>query len=112
MKIGIQRSWVDRLLWLALAAGTTGFVLGGCAHRDTRPDDLSAAAHRQVAERESALAAGEYSPTERHLRTAADHARHAREHERAAAELERFEDSACGPLPAAERAACPVMGPI
>jgi hypothetical protein len=136
MHIRAETSCVDRLLWVALAAGTIGFMAGGCASRQMRPDDLSAQEHRRVAERESALAEverakfdpsarasspiqvhnlpmiGEYNPTERHLRHAAEHARHAREHETAAAALERFEDSACGPLPANERGACPVMGPL
>jgi hypothetical protein len=35
--------------------------------------------------------------------------RHAREHERAAAELERFEEAECRELPAASRAACPLL---
>jgi hypothetical protein len=132
----MESSWLDRLLWIALAAGTLGLMAGGCAHKEVRPDDLSAQEHRREASHEIAQAdaerarfdpnarasspiqiqnlptVGEYNPTERHLRRAAEHAQHAREHERAAAELERFEDSACGVLPANERAACPVMGPI
>jgi hypothetical protein len=35
--------------------------------------------------------------------------RHAQEHDQAAAELERFEDAACHELPAASRAACPLV---
>ena len=136
MEIRTESSWIDRILWIALAAGTLGFVAGGCAQKEVRPDDLSAQGHRQEASREHAQAdaeraqfdpyarasspiqvqnlptVGEYNPTERHLRRAAEHAQHAREHERAAAELERFEDAACGILPVHERAACPVMGPI
>jgi hypothetical protein len=112
-------------------------LLVGCASRaPVRPDDLSAADHREEASREREAAAAErarfdpnaramsrfqvqnmpylseYNPTERYLRSAAAHTAHAREHEAAAAALEQFEDDACKPLTPAARAACPVLGPL
>jgi hypothetical protein len=136
MPVPAEGTWLNRLLWLALAAGTVGFVVSGCAHRETRTEEVSADEHRRQAARESALAdaerarfdpsarasspiqvenlpmLGEYNPTEGHLRLAAAHATHARAHQAAAEELERFEDAACKPLPPSVRAACPVIGPM
>jgi hypothetical protein len=101
-----------------------------------RPDDLSAEEHRRQATRERDAAAAErahfdpharamspvqvqnlpmlseYNPTQKHLRTAAQHAAHARAHEAAAASLEQFEDDACKPLSAAARSACPILGTL
>lgn len=52
------------------------------------------------------------NPTMHHLDEARAHLAHAREHEQAAAALERFEDTACAGVPPAERAACPLLGPV
>jgi hypothetical protein len=38
-------------------------------------------------------------------------AKHLDEHERSATDLARFEDVACGDIPASSRAACPMLGP-
>lgn len=115
---------------------------GGGGRRAVRPDDMSAARHRDEAAREYAAAAdamerydparqrvvgiaGSHeanepfsypvavcNPTESHLRAAEAHSAHAREHEAAAAELERFEEAECGELPPETRAACPVLGDV
>jgi hypothetical protein len=103
---------------------------------------MSAAQHRENAQRERALAAQHadrydpaaarttalappglqdsnvafptavYNPTEGHLREADAHRAHARDHEKAAKELERFEAAECGELPERTRAACPLLGPV
>jgi hypothetical protein len=52
------------------------------------------------------------NPTMHHLDEAKRHLAHAREHDEAAVALERFEDAACAGVPAAERAACPLLGPV
>jgi hypothetical protein len=113
------------------------FVLG-CGVTP-RPDDMSAAAHRAEATEEkqaaraqladfrperpalgvlvpnrpdrgpSELQSAVYNPTQDHVHLAHAHLEHAAAHERAAAELERFEDGACGPIPSAERGACPLL---
>ena len=113
----------------------------GCAGsgRSVRPDEMSADAHRReaakVSEQANAEAArtkapppnqaanpsgnpeGYYSPVNRQTPEAAQeaHARrlkaHARQHLNAARYLETSEDAACRSTPAAERAACPLLGP-
>jgi len=52
------------------------------------------------------------NPTAHHVVEAKAHLAHAREHEEAAVALERFEDGACAGVPAAARAACPLLGPV
>jgi hypothetical protein len=123
----------DGWLWITLAASASVFVLTGCS-RGVRPDDMSAAAHRQEASKER-VAADEHrrqydphavatmppsraepapvvvagNPTEVHLQAANAHERHAREHEQAAAELDAFEASECAEVEHSHRAACPVL---
>jgi hypothetical protein len=105
-----------------------------------KPDEMSAAQHREEAAREQEAARREaslyrpgaaqpspfgapmgadgtsgvpiYNPTEGHLAEADWHRRHAREHEKAAQALERSEDAACRALAPAARAACPFLGPV
>jgi hypothetical protein len=126
-------SWTLAVLIGAACAGTQPRV---------KPDDMSAADHREAARHERELAkqhaalydpgaarvspmappsplesgilfpASVYNPTEGHLREADKHREHAREHERAAAALEHFEEGACGEFPERTRAACPLLGPV
>jgi hypothetical protein len=115
------------VLTLLLACGTPGETV--------RPDEMSAEAHRQEAEREwraaaeSRRAAARYVPPPYPLRdpevAQADGADprtrlwteansrgvHARAHELAALELERFESRECRGIEPRARAACPVLGP-
>jgi hypothetical protein len=133
-----KTGWVERVLWLALAAGASGMVLGGCAHDRVKPDDMSAAAHVNEAQREYAAADREYkqydpragrratvtsrgadgtsevtfNPTQGHLDAADRLAKHAEQHLAAASELERYANQECKPFEPAIRAACPALGPI
>lgn len=121
------------LFALALGCGTTSGRVN--------PDETSAAGHRHEAERERRAAAAQrmlydpdrthsdsaaavdpsdpmargslfQNPTEEHLHRAEQHMAHARAHEDAALELERFESKHCAHIPARERAACPILGPV
>jgi hypothetical protein len=126
-------SWAVALVVGAACAGTQPGV---------KPDDMSAADHRDAARHERELAqqnarlydpgasrasplappaapgsdvvfpASIYNPTEGYLREADKHREHARQHERAAAALENFEEGACREFPAQTRAACPLLGAV
>jgi hypothetical protein len=126
-------SWTLALLIGAACAGPQARV---------KPDDMSAADHREAARHERDLAkqnadlydpgaarvspmappgalggsflfpASVYNPTQGYLREADKHREHAREHERAASSLEHFEQGACGEFPERTRAACPLLGPV
>jgi hypothetical protein len=126
-------SWALALVIGAACAGTQPRV---------KPDDMSAAEHRETARHERELAqqhvdlydpaaartsalappaalesgvvfpSSVYNPTEGHLREADKHREHAREHERAASALEHFEEGACREFPERTRAACPLLGPV
>ncbi|MCA9672596.1 MAG: hypothetical protein KC503_43680 [Myxococcales bacterium] len=119
-------------------------LLAGCATttRGARPDDMSAAKHRQAAKAErdkarrhqkqfdpNAQAAGVtqatggatadadavdvlYNPTEQHRTAAAEHREHARQHEKAARALLRFENRSCKHITAKVRTACPLLGQV
>jgi hypothetical protein len=105
------------------------------------PDELSAEGHRNEAAAEAANARSheeQYSPgsvelspardrsgdgdllnaatlqnpTESHLTQAQWHKAHADAHLEAARKLEAFEDEACRGVPAKERGACPLLGPV
>jgi hypothetical protein len=52
------------------------------------------------------------NPTETHLTAAQWHKAHADAHLEAAKSLEAFEDEACRGVPAKERGACPLLGPV
>jgi hypothetical protein len=114
--------------------------LSGCAAPVVRPDDMSAAKHRQEAEHESRLAREQivsrvpataraptsldatekeyrhsvpiYSPLDGQLAAAELHRQHARDHSRAADFLERFEAVECRDFSPSSRAACPLLGPL
>jgi hypothetical protein len=115
------------------------FLSSGSCTREVKPDDMSAEAHHeraqkeeQGAQKETQIARSEspnesmhtvavpdqylgqttQDPKTMHLIRARYLEEHAREHERAAAELEKFEDKECQKLPASKRAACPMLGPI
>jgi hypothetical protein len=105
-----------------------------------KPDEMSAAQHREEAARQATLARREgdlyrpeaarpapfgdplgkdylysppqYNPTEGHLAEAEKHSLHARQHEAAASYLEKFEEAECRDFPPAARAACPLLGPV
>jgi hypothetical protein len=115
--------------------------LGTCGGtRHVRPDDMSAARHREEADREGRLAREKVAQqlpelarprsdsqasrrdylytapiddsVEGPLYEAELHRQHAREHARAAAFLERFEEVVCRDFPPSSRAACPFLGPV
>ncbi|MBS2028503.1 MAG: hypothetical protein JST54_11405 [Deltaproteobacteria bacterium] len=120
--------------------GVLVLLCGSCAaHDDVRPDDMSAAAHRDAAARDDALAAqheARYDPSAREtelaklpgsegawvpvsgnatrveLEQAELHRAHARAHVDAAKALEGFEDVECRSIPRGERGACPLLGPV
>jgi hypothetical protein len=126
-----------------LALGAVAAAAAACAAEApmVRPDEASAAQHRQEAARERTIAdnlqakvvpvAGLpnpyrdpitrepnpfygptiYDPTEGYLDAVNRHREHARQHLAAARELEAFEQSQCKDFPAAARAACPLLGP-
>ena len=126
-------SWALGLVFAVACAGTEPRV---------KPDDMSAADHRQAAAHERELAqqnaalydpaaarvsqfappvaadgnilfpASVYNPTEGYLQEADKHREHAREHERAAAALEHFEEGACREFPESTRVACPLLAPV
>ena len=127
------------LAFLVLATAAGGC---GTGHDAVKPDDMSAAQHRDEAARENDAArahtkdydpkatvpspfrpaaggSGEYqfplsvyNPTEVQLAHADEHRAHAKQHEKAAQALERFEAAECGGFPPAARAACPLMRPV
>jgi hypothetical protein len=105
-----------------------------------KPDEMSAAQHREEAQRnvmaaqahereydpgvtaplppEDATGAGynftasSYNPTEWHLAEANRLREHAEQHRKAAKALERFEDRECKAFPPSTRGACPLLGPV
>jgi hypothetical protein len=130
---------------IRMISWTVALLVGvACVATQSRvkPDDMSAADHREAARNERELAkqnaslydpgaarvspmappstlqsgvlfpASVYNPTEGYLREADKHREHAREHERAAGSLEHFEKGACGEFPKRTRAACPLLGPV
>jgi hypothetical protein len=75
-------------------------LVSACAsHANVRDDDMSAAQHRNEAQREEAVGSDEARA-------------HARQHAAAARALEQFEDDACAGIPPSSRAACPLLGPL
>jgi hypothetical protein len=120
----------------------SGLTLVSCAggKQGVRPDEMSAAAHHEEAQKESVAAQGEveryratgarprpfadaaggdylysvpvYNPTDVHMAAAESHRDHARQHERAARYLERYEEYECRDFPPSSRAACPLLGPV
>lgn len=121
---------------LALGAGCGG------AKQTVRPDEMSAEAHRQEANKGVTAARNElqqsnspasqpnmavsansnpqgfyypldmYNPKSQHLLRAQQLSKHAQQHEAAAAYLETFEQAECKEFPPATRAACPLLGPV
>lgn len=103
-------------------------LLVGCAgHELVRADDMSATQHRLEAQREAAAAAGNeasshpaapvadpggYDWYAEKRRDAEGRREHARQHAAAAEFLEQFEARECRHIPAASRAACPLLGPV
>ncbi len=130
-----RNALVELALWSVVAASTLGLIGFGCAAPRVRPDEMSAADHRDEAEKERAIAnlhralpkaeaaartprdeqglpimqTDEPSDTNFHLLEAARHAYHARQHQAAAAALEHFENEECRALPVGVRAACPML---
>ena len=75
-------------------------LLSACANRAfVRDDEMSAAQHRNEAQREETVGSDESRE-------------HARQHAAAAQFLEQFEDEACAAVPPSSRAACPLFGPL
>ena len=102
-------------------------LLSGCAgHELVRADDMTATQHRLAAQQENeaaAKAAGSgpsapaadpagYDWNAERRRAAEGRREHARQHAAAAEFLEQFEDRECRHIPAASRAACPLLGPV
>ena len=116
-------------------------ALGGCVSTvpGARPDDMSAAEHREMASQEEAVAAehqaqydptatvvragpahgpegtdldSEYNPTSRHRGQAMAHRRHADAHRAAAEALEHFEAAECRDVPPQLRSSCPLLGQL
>ena len=124
----------------AAVTSAASLWLAGCAAPYVRADDMSAARHRQEAERESQVARDHvdarngqtsrapaavdatgkeylysvpiYTPLDGSLAGAELHRQHARDHARAADFLERFEAIECRDFPPSSRAACPLLGPV
>ena len=116
----------------AITCAAWSVMVAGCAsHELVRADDMSAAQHRAEAQRESdaaALAArrdepsgaarrspsdsSAYDPNENYQHEVVSRREHARQHAAAAELLEQFEDRECREVPAASRAACPLLGPV
>ncbi len=102
------------------------FLLGCAGQELVRGDDMSATQHRLEAQREAAAAekagaAGPAAPVAdpagydwnaERRREAESRREHARQHAAAAEFLEQFEDRECRHIPAASRAACPLLGPV
>ena len=114
----------------------------GQTNQTVRPDEMSAAAHRQEARKSGAQADKElkaadervpppnlavtggnnpqgyiydrnvYDARNEHLVRARELREHARQHERAATALEQFENAECRDFPPATRVACPLLGPV
>jgi hypothetical protein len=117
---------------VAVTCAAWSVSLAACAsHELVRADDMSAAQHRVEAQRESEAAAlaarrddpsreappppsdpAVYDPKQDHQGEVMSRREHARQHTAAAQLLERFEDRECRDVPAASRAACPLLGPI
>jgi hypothetical protein len=107
-------------------------AFAACAsHELVRADDMSVAQHRAEAQRERDAAAAAqrryessravprstvdpnaYDPSEDHRHEASSRQEHARQHAAAAEFLEQFEERECREVPAASRAACPLLGPV
>jgi hypothetical protein len=124
---------VERALWFIILSSVAVLFQLGCAASHAR--EMSASEHRLEAEQArlradahraagrithaaSAQAAPAGLPVMTstdgedsgwHLLEAARHAYHARQHQAAAAALERSEEVECRALPAAVRAACPIL---
>jgi len=122
---------------MALVASAT---VAACATAGTRPEDMSAAEHRDHAEMERAEAADAsasydplatravrvtgdptdfftydveiYNPTLTYKDAAERHQRAAEEHAAAAEALESFEDAQCRQLPPQVRVECPLLGQV
>jgi hypothetical protein len=125
--------------WMLVAMILLAGACGGTAP-DVRPDEMSAAQHREEARRNVQAAEtherryeptglevpaladyhvpiykftiGVYNPTEWHLAEAERLRQHAAQHRKAAKRLEQFEASECKEFPPAARAACPLLGPV
>ena len=82
-----------------------------CSTPGTKPEDMSAAAHKAAAT-EHHTEAGEQGDGLRGHRAAEGHEALARAHAKAAVALETYEAGVCGQFPAATRAMCPLMAQL
>lgn len=128
--------------WLAMAAMSTSVLFGCATTSGTRPEDMSAEAHKEKAQVHDEKAevheskydpnapgaaytevvqgsdfafeggAADLNPTDVHNIQAQKHRRHADEHLAAATALERAEEDACASVPADSRSWCPLLGPV
>lgn len=129
----MSRGYLAFRVALLLGAATT---LATCAH--TKPEEMSAEAHREEAarhEREAIDESAQYDPGARqmssewrtpfdgedvavvdnptigHLESAEAHRRHAEAHEHAAQTLEKLETTSCGNADHQTHASCPLLTP-
>lgn len=126
------------ILILSIASGIVSFMLSGCATASgARPDDMSAAEHREAARRDEKKAAEEeakydpdaargeqswnnkiyfpekiYNPTEKHQFNANEYKEYARQHREAAQKLEEYEVEECAAFPKSTRVKCPLIGNV
>ena len=112
---------------VSVVATAAAVLFSSCAsHELVRADDMSATQHRQEAQREREVAdkqaaAGPAAPgadpgpddwNAERRRQAERRREHSRQHAAAAEFLEEFEDRECRHVPAGQRAACPLLGPV
>lgn len=129
LRRGGVRRWAPAAVLLGLAA---------CAGREVAVDETTVSGHEQEAQLERKKAQAQQAaydprkeqrhevpaampgegratmlvtvnPTQEHLSRAEAHRKHALEHELAAIKLQAFEDAACRPVAAADRASCPTL---
>ena len=113
--------------FVSVVSTVAAVLLSSCAsHEVIRADDMSATQHRREALREKEVAdkeagagpatpaadLGSYDWNAERRREEKRRREHARQHADAAEFLEQFEDRECRHIPAASRAACPLLGPV
>ncbi len=129
MPRALRKVATRRALLAAFVAAQAIAPIACASHELVRADDMSAAQHRNEAQREHAAADQDtarapgaapapasdpqaFDPNEGPRRRAEAAREHARQHESAAKFLEQFEAEECAGIPASSRAACPLLGPL
>jgi len=111
----------------SVLSAVAAVLLSGCAgHELVRADEMSAMQHQLEAQREREVAdkeagadpaapaaqPGSHDWNAERRRQAERRREHSRQHAAAAEFLEQFEARECRHVPAASRAACPLLGPV